>query len=255
MKARDLLKAAREQGWRIEEKSSGYMLFPPDPGKSAVTLHESCVTAGSRSLPNLLSDLRRSGLIIPGEEQQRRSAPPMKVNEIAKLARQQGWCVEDHNGGYKLYPADTTHSVVTIGAHMDDSSSGRHYQNLLSQLRQAGLELPGEKDTRKLQSERQAAMPQGTAPDPLAALQEELQVEEEIEITRIRHAKIWVPTLQKLLETYLKSQMPLQGDSIYEINLVLDAEGSSPVNIEKLSYVDVKTITVERQAQGTNRSA
>lgn len=255
MKSRDILRAAREQGWRVEEKTSGFMLFPPNPEYSPVTFHESCVTAGSRSLPNLLSDLRRRGMIIPGEEQQRRNTTPMKVSEIVKLARQQDWRVEESGGGYKLYPADATQQVVTIGKHMDDNSSGRHYQNMLSQLRQAGLVLPSDKTTRKLESERHPVVNTASAPDPLEALQDELQIEEEVEITRTRLVKIWLPTLQKLLESYVSKQMPRADEAIYEIRLMMADTGNVPLAIEDVSYVEVKTVTVEKQVQGGSHSA
>ena len=61
--ARDIDRIRRElvrQGWRIEARKGGHDLaFPPDPSKPPVTL--SGTPSGSRWLPNLIAELRRSG--------------------------------------------------------------------------------------------------------------------------------------------------------------------------------------------------
>lgn len=53
--------AAHEQGWREKDIKGGWMLFPPDRTKAAVTVHKSAT--GPRSIENCEGAFRRSGLI------------------------------------------------------------------------------------------------------------------------------------------------------------------------------------------------
>ena len=59
MTHRDLIAAARRQGWRIR-RGRHWRLFPPDRSLPAVTV--SSTPSEWRSLANTLADLRRSGL-------------------------------------------------------------------------------------------------------------------------------------------------------------------------------------------------
>jgi hypothetical protein len=47
------------QGWRIEEKASGWMVYPPDRTKSGVMIHGS--PSDHRWLKNVMSELRKRG--------------------------------------------------------------------------------------------------------------------------------------------------------------------------------------------------
>jgi len=64
MDLRDLERAAREQGWRVERTAKGHPKFiPADPNGQIV--FGSGTPSDWRSLPNLLSKLRKQGLIWP----------------------------------------------------------------------------------------------------------------------------------------------------------------------------------------------
>lgn len=56
-------RAAREQGWRERATKKGFQLIPPDPSKDPVQVHGT--PSDHRALKNLLSELRRSGLVWP----------------------------------------------------------------------------------------------------------------------------------------------------------------------------------------------
>lgn len=85
MRLRDLLKAAREQGWRVEDITDGHMLYPPDTALTPVTLHRSTVEGASRAHANLLADLRRRGMAIPGEEHRKATRRLGRVSESDEL--------------------------------------------------------------------------------------------------------------------------------------------------------------------------
>lgn len=46
-------------GWRIEQKSAGWMVYPPDKTKSGVMIHSS--PSDHRWLKNVMSELRKRG--------------------------------------------------------------------------------------------------------------------------------------------------------------------------------------------------
>lgn len=46
-------------GWRVEEISKGWMIFPPDKSLSGVTVHKT--PSDWRAWKNILSELRRRG--------------------------------------------------------------------------------------------------------------------------------------------------------------------------------------------------
>lgn len=57
---REILKAAESNGWRVEERSDGYMLFPADPSQSPIKLHRT--PSDRRTLANTTAELKRRGL-------------------------------------------------------------------------------------------------------------------------------------------------------------------------------------------------
>lgn len=61
-----IVEAARRQGWRVEEKKKGRMLYPPDKAKSQVLWHNT--PSDVRAVRNFLSLMRRSGLEWPPSE-------------------------------------------------------------------------------------------------------------------------------------------------------------------------------------------
>ena len=64
MDLRELEKAAREQGWKVDRTRRGHPRFiPADPSRQIVV--GSGTPSDRRSLNNLLADLKRNGLIWP----------------------------------------------------------------------------------------------------------------------------------------------------------------------------------------------
>jgi len=64
MDLRDVVKAAEEQGFRVERTSKGHWkFFPPDPAKPAEFF--SGTPSDQRAIKNLIAKLRRAGLIWP----------------------------------------------------------------------------------------------------------------------------------------------------------------------------------------------
>ena len=61
---KDILKLAREQGWRVEQsrRSSHYILLPPQKDRGRVVLPLS--PSDPRSVKNAISLLRKAGLQI-----------------------------------------------------------------------------------------------------------------------------------------------------------------------------------------------
>jgi hypothetical protein len=77
-----------------------------------------------------------------------------------------GWRVEKGGGGHwKVYPADKTKPMITVA---DTPSEMRGYQNMLSQLKRAGLDLrpkpPKPMDRAAMEAE---LGPQNTPPEAL----------------------------------------------------------------------------------------
>lgn len=58
-----VLKAAGEQGWRVESTKKGFRLLPPDPSKSAVAIHRT--PSDHRAMKNTIAQMRRSGFVWP----------------------------------------------------------------------------------------------------------------------------------------------------------------------------------------------
>ena len=54
-----LLKSLEAQGWRVERRKKGWMVYPPEPDKPAVTIHETL--SDHRSWKNQMAALKRSG--------------------------------------------------------------------------------------------------------------------------------------------------------------------------------------------------
>lgn len=62
LKLDDLVAAAKQQGWRVEDTKSGVMFYPADPAQGPVLAHRQ---APEHSLKKTLSQLRRRGLQWP----------------------------------------------------------------------------------------------------------------------------------------------------------------------------------------------
>lgn len=60
---RDFRKAAKKQGWKVEDTTNGVRLTPPDTTKPAVEIHNT--NSDHRWVANTIAQLRRSGLIWP----------------------------------------------------------------------------------------------------------------------------------------------------------------------------------------------
>lgn len=59
---REVLKQVEEQGWRVEDKTDGWMVFPPLDGRAGTTpvmIHKT--PSDRRAWQNVLAALRRSG--------------------------------------------------------------------------------------------------------------------------------------------------------------------------------------------------
>ena len=63
---KDILKAAKDQGWREEPIKKGIRLVPPDTSKPAVVIHRT--PSDNRAIRNTVSQMRRSGLNWPPGE-------------------------------------------------------------------------------------------------------------------------------------------------------------------------------------------
>ena len=60
---RVVLKAAERDGWHVKELKAGWMLFPPDPTRSPVTVHGS--PSDMRAWANFRADMRQRGFAWP----------------------------------------------------------------------------------------------------------------------------------------------------------------------------------------------
>jgi hypothetical protein len=60
---RAVLKAAVEQGWRVEETKKGWMLRSPDPAQGTVAIHKT--PSDVRAIYKTIAQLRRRGLRWP----------------------------------------------------------------------------------------------------------------------------------------------------------------------------------------------
>jgi hypothetical protein len=58
-----VVKAAVEQGWRVEETKKGWMLQSPDPTQGAVAIHKT--PSDVRAIHKTIAQLRRRGLRWP----------------------------------------------------------------------------------------------------------------------------------------------------------------------------------------------
>lgn len=63
MDIKDILKAARQQGWREQPTKKGVMLYPPYTTKDGVLIH--FTPSDRRAMANTLAQLRRSGFVWP----------------------------------------------------------------------------------------------------------------------------------------------------------------------------------------------
>jgi len=61
-KWRDVERALRDQGWRLEETESGVMCYPPDKRLPAVSVHRDPTPPGIRKA---LSRMKQYGLVWP----------------------------------------------------------------------------------------------------------------------------------------------------------------------------------------------
>ncbi|RDX21303.1 hypothetical protein CE156_10355 [Bifidobacterium breve] len=60
-RTKPLLEKLENQGWRITEKTKGWMCYPPDKTKQAVMIHKT--PSDARWYANCMSHLKRSGYI------------------------------------------------------------------------------------------------------------------------------------------------------------------------------------------------
>ena len=58
-----VLKAAVEQGWRVQETKKGWMLQSPDPAQGAVAVHKT--PSDVRAIHKTIAQLRRRGFRWP----------------------------------------------------------------------------------------------------------------------------------------------------------------------------------------------
>lgn len=56
---KNLLKNLDLAGWRIKSVKSGWIVYPPDPSQSGVTIHGT--PSDHRAWNNMMSELRRRG--------------------------------------------------------------------------------------------------------------------------------------------------------------------------------------------------
>ena len=71
MDLRDIVKAAREQGFRVDRTSKGHWVFyHPDP--KVAPIYFSGTPGDWRAIHNLLGKLRRAGFIWPWSAQRRK---------------------------------------------------------------------------------------------------------------------------------------------------------------------------------------
>jgi hypothetical protein len=63
MTLRDILRAARRQGWTIEKTKKGLRFVPPDPTKEAVQWHHT--PSDVRAIWHFVALMRRSGFQWP----------------------------------------------------------------------------------------------------------------------------------------------------------------------------------------------
>jgi hypothetical protein len=61
---KDVIRAAREQGWRVEQRSKGTWYFWP-PDKSVSPGHFASTPSDVRAFRNFITDMRRKGFIWP----------------------------------------------------------------------------------------------------------------------------------------------------------------------------------------------
>lgn len=59
----DIVRAAREQGWRIKEIKDGLMFLPPEPLQPPITWHRT--PSDWRAGRNFISRMRRAGFRWP----------------------------------------------------------------------------------------------------------------------------------------------------------------------------------------------
>ncbi len=61
----------------------------------------------------------------------------MKVREVTRLLKDDGWYIKRHTGGHRQYQHPTKPGIVTVPGHPSDDLP---YGTLISILKQAGLE-------------------------------------------------------------------------------------------------------------------
>ena len=65
MDHQEIIKAAKQQGWRVVGTKGGWLLFPPDKTFSAVSLHET--PSDHRWIKNFRREMERRGFLWPGK--------------------------------------------------------------------------------------------------------------------------------------------------------------------------------------------
>ena len=65
MDADEIIRAGEEQGWRRQETTHGYMIYPPDRTQSGVLFHRQPT---EQALKKTLSQMRQRGLVWPPPE-------------------------------------------------------------------------------------------------------------------------------------------------------------------------------------------
>ncbi len=62
MRLREVIKAAKEQGWRVEDTTDGVMLYPPDKRLGCVLVHRD---PPEHSLKKAVSQMRHRQFVWP----------------------------------------------------------------------------------------------------------------------------------------------------------------------------------------------
>ncbi len=63
---RDIIRAAQDQGWRVEETTHGWMFYPADKGKRPISWHKT--PSDQRAYQNFRSLMRGAGFKWPGKD-------------------------------------------------------------------------------------------------------------------------------------------------------------------------------------------
>ena len=62
MELQEIIKAAEDQGWRVEQTRDGYMLYPPDRSKTGVLVHRQPT---EQAIKKTISHMRSRDFVWP----------------------------------------------------------------------------------------------------------------------------------------------------------------------------------------------